>query len=114
MKMRNGFVSNSSSSSYVVYLPDNFKLNLGTPAIEKLLSEFYDHMDIDEFRGEIQEALDELMAEGEIGSETAGEGALVYILGPYIIASFDTGPDSGCIALANKDKIRQIQHENRQ
>jgi len=112
MKTRNGFVSNSSSSSYVVYLPDNFKLDLKSEDVQRRFDDTYgEDGNIDEFSGEVQEAFEALMAEGEVDTSTEGAGALEDLLANYVIASFGSGPDGGCIVLANKERIRKIERE---
>jgi hypothetical protein len=86
MKTRQGFVSNSSSSSFVVCLPDNlkFKDNYVQEALETLIAEgsYYEYENYDSFN------------------------ALSDAIRPYVIASFDV--DAGQIVVADKEKIRKI------
>ena len=88
MKIRNGFVSNSSSSSFVVCLPDNlrFKDNATHDAYEMLVANgsFLEEEDYDDFQ------------------------LLSDALRPYVIASFDVPSDCGQILIADKEKIRKI------
>jgi hypothetical protein len=112
MKIRQGFVSNSSSSSFVVFLPENFietidfdKIANGDEKfptknfkklIEKLIEdeglymeEMYDFFKKKERDYDLRDILDE-------------------ILEPYVIASMETGPDEGQIMVADRVQIEKI------
>ena len=104
MKIRQGFVSNSSSSSFVVLLPENFDVN----SID--YSEFQDQLDYHETDAKsVKVALDELIKNGYIWDERYSEKAVLEeVLRPYVIAEIDGGPDEGQIVLAKMDVIKNI------
>ena len=101
MKTRNGFVSNSSSSSYIILLPENFDP-------EEFTFSEDDYYDVSEERAKA--GLRRLINNGEIGEWDDYEvfHILSESLSDYKIGGFDTGPDSGGLSLANKDKIKSI------
>jgi hypothetical protein len=116
MKVRNGFVSNSSSSSFVIVLPDNFDT-------EKLdYSKALGKLDVDFFGEDIGDLSDKdiierlkLAVKNFISSGffcEAEDRDFIEILreffSDYEIASFDTGPDQGEIIIANNKKIKSI------
>jgi len=94
MKTRNGFVSNSSSSSFVVLLPDDFDINDKNETMKKGVIELFH----------------ELLQHGQIWQEGnyAAYQVLEEILDPYIIAGIDGPSDAGQIVLADKNKIKGI------
>jgi len=100
MKIRNGFVSNSSSSSFVILLPENFTLDL---------SEF-DFKDSYTNEEEVRQMFNKLLHENEVcpGYESGAFGVLEQVLNDYTIATFETGPDAGQIVLADQDKVKKI------
>lgn len=104
MKIRTGFVSNSSSSSFVVFIPDGF-----IPDWNKYKELMEDNETTSE---ECQLAYDELLQEGELWEEgnysTSDIFSQMFQDEDMIIASFDSGPDSGQTVLANKDKIMKL------
>lgn len=106
MKIRNGFVSNSSSSSFVVLLPDNFLENVDYDEITNNDEDF----PVDDLKS----LLEEFVKRGVIWNEEIynydNEFAdiLYELVEPYIIASMDTGPDEGQIIIADKNKIKEI------
>ena len=89
MKTRNGFVSNSSSTSFVVVLPDCLKV-------------FKDK--------DTQDAYEQLVANGEFAqySDYVRFDLLSSALQKYCIAEFDVGDEQGIIISADKNKIRKI------
>jgi len=104
MKIRNGFVSNSSSSSFVVILPKNFDP-------DSIDYSKYDNL------GEIKKSennaiakeLKKLIKRGEMNDEEMQYACVIseclQELG-LVIASVETGPDgSGGIIVANYDNI---------
>jgi len=97
MKIRYGFVSNSSSTSYAILLPDNAEFKV-----------CYE----DETSESAKRIFEELKASptdlwlDSIDLET--QDALIEGLKPYIIGQFSGGPDEGQIIQANKKKVKEI------
>ena len=103
MKIRNGFVSNSSSSSFVILLPRGFDIesidmtamceqnDVGVESVKRTFRKFLKYKEIyeRECRGSVIDVLYE-------------------ILRPYTIASIETGPDEGRMVLADEMEIRKI------
>ena len=105
MKIRQGFVSNSSSSSFVVLLPENFDVN----SID--YSEFQDQLNYHEIDADsVKVALDELIKNGYLYSDErySEKSVLEEVLRPYIIAGVEHGPDEGQIVLAKMDVVKNI------
>jgi len=114
MKIRNGFVSNSSSSSFVILLPENF---LDEVEYDKI-TDGYDNFPLDDFKGLLKKLVDE----GGIYDDDVYEYSKVYdknreydfydnlnvILKPYVIADLEGGPDEGQIIVADSKKINKI------
>ena len=116
MKVRNGFVSNSSSSSFVIVLPENFVKNFDYTEILKEnedfpLEEFKTLIKSFESRGLYAE---EIYDVGNEIDEDFEYGSLFYdiiydAVEPYIIASVETGPDSGeQFVVVKREKIENI------
>lgn len=101
MKMRQGFVSNSSSSSFVVLLPAGFTIT-DISAAEVAYSEAS--------KEQVEEALFELLNEGTVWNEEDRNFAniLSEVLKKYIIAKFESGPEGCKIILADEPKARKI------
>ena len=100
MKIRNGFVSNSSSSSFVILLPENFKLDLSDVDFE----------DYEVEEKDVQDAFDNLLRDKEIWDEEYGEENEVLgdALEDYIVATIDTSPEGGQLILADPKKVKKI------
>ncbi len=103
MKISNGFVSNSSSSSYVVFIPDDFDLD-------------YEYIQ-DESDGEIEaDILRDFVMKLRSGEDIWFESGyneceiLIEKLNEkgLVLTSIDTGPDSGIISCVDVDKIKKI------
>ncbi len=107
MKTRNGFVSNSSSSSYIVVLPDNFKLETDIPNLH-IAFDFFKKEGCFNAKYSIIKGLDK-----EKGNVADCLHDLRNMLGAYIVEVLDGGPDEGnnLILIAN-DKIRRVWNEN--
>jgi hypothetical protein len=102
MKIRNGFVSNSSSSSYLLCLPNKFDILSTGITPEELEAE---GISLDEVFG----AMAELKGQGYISEESTGYTFLLNKLGLYQVFEFSGGPDSGCIhILSDADKCRVV------
>ena len=121
MKIRLGFVSNSSSSSYTVLLPDDFtvdKIDWERKWVKDSLEEYEDGPE--ELRKMVGKALDELK-KGEVVYSSEYDDQYPYQvysirregLSEYVIASAEGGA-SGCdsIAGARTDKVREILGES--
>lgn len=112
MKIRNGFVSNSSSSSFVVLLPEDFRTQIDNMDLSK-----YDNGDgtfgdgettEKKVRAELHELVrskylwqEDCWAEYTIIEEIIREKEL-------IIATIDGGPDQSSITVANADTVHTI------
>ncbi len=96
MKIRTGFVSNSSSSSYVVLLPQGFEAT------------------VDE---ELKPLVNSLITDGELWMEQVAEDyddgydlydALVEKVEQYVIATMDGASEDGKIVLADITKVKEL------
>ena len=105
MKIRNGFVSNSSSSSFVILLPKNFDIN--TVDFEAAI-ETYGPEDADV--ESVKEAMKNFIKNGELWEEESYEEVDIIheILKKYVIADIEGGPDEGRIILASLKKVNKI------
>ena len=105
MKVRNSFVSNSSSSSFIVLFPPSF--NPDTVDLAKHKAD--DEVDEDELR----QGLKKLIGDGEYWAEESYGiyYALCEVIRPYTIASMETGPDAGQIVLADRQKVEKVLNE---
>jgi len=109
MKVRNGFVSNSSSSSFVVLLPENFLKTIDYENITQGNEDF----PLDQFK----EVLEKLVNENGIYLEEIYEydeedsefiNIIEELIEPYTIADMDSGPDEGQIIVADVNKVKKI------
>lgn len=107
MKTRNGFVSNSSSSSYIVVLPDNFKL-------ETDITNLHVVFDFLKKEGSFNDKYSTIKGlDGEKGNVADCLHDLRNMLGDYIVEILDAGPDEGNdLILIDNDKIRKAWNEN--
>ena len=125
MKIRNGFVSNSSSSSYVILLPVDFKSDdLDTKKIFKeidheRLSDIIEEMyGTDDWDGEYNFAVGEIikdkiktfLSEKEIWAEDdySMYDIIYSSFKDNIIAGIDTGPDEAQIVIADRKVVEKI------
>lgn len=126
MKTRTGLVSNSSSSSFVVLLPDNFDIKAFVEQNWENAEVDFDEYDVEDEKFEtltgleptydnklkvyIEEKLNELI-EGDLYDDHGALYMLSYLLKDYVIASINSGPDEGqiiCLTDEEKQKIREI------
>ena len=103
MKVRNGFVSNSSSSSYVVLLPENFDVE---SVKDKGGWRDYPEKDIIEDLKFLAQG--GVMLHGESYDLHSGVWALGAILDDYIVARVEGGPDDSSITSIDRKKINKI------
>ena len=110
MKIRNGFVSNSSSSSYVILLPKDFDVNSFSVSDEKIQKlnkwrEDEDKWDQNRIREEITNFI---LYKYANPNDSGNYDVLAEVLEEYVIATIETGPDSGEAILIDADKALQI------
>jgi hypothetical protein len=114
MKIRNGFVSNSSSSSFVVMLPDNFVDNVD---YDEILNNYGEDFPLDDLKN----MLTSFVSDGGMWKEEIynyeGDGdweftdILDNMLKPYILAGIDTGPDAGQYVIVTPSEIENKLNE---
>jgi len=101
MKIRTIFVSNSSSSSSVVCVPDGFDLKRFKQEIEKLSEKENSEIAFED----VEKAFQKLISKKELWKEETPNGE-AYVLSEFfhkkglVVSVFDTGPDAGQIAVA--------------
>ena len=113
MKIRNGFVSNSSSSSFVVLLPKDFESQIGNLDLSE-----YDNGDGtfgddgETTEAKIRKELLELVRSKSLWAEEsyAEYQVIEEIMRELdlIIAVVDGGPDESKITVADADKVQKI------
>ena len=131
MKTRNGFVSNSSSSSFVVLLPPDFKFNDLLPISNKKLNEMFEYYDGDSELnddGSERDKPEELTREQKLeilsklvkqfmkngymdGYDQSSEDVqlLNELFHDYTVAAIEGGPDGGgSIVLADRKVVNKI------
>ena len=127
MKQRNGFVSNSSSSSFVVLLPDNFVEKTDWNEVMKTYfnDSYYDENEFEYrygvkptpelFKKQVELFIENKSCWDEYEKDLNNEPSMSIVneLIPreYIIGSIDSGPDSGEMVLSNKEDILKILNE---
>lgn len=93
MKIRNGFVSNSSSSSYVIVLPDNFKLKTKSVPVIREFNELR-------------------KAKSSVSGNSRNVDAwfdLLLLLENYTVSTTHAQPGNGDkMILISNDKIREV------
>jgi hypothetical protein len=114
MKVRIGFVSNSSSSSYVILLPEHYTLTIET---------INNYLQNDDKEGYLSDGLkpeDVLSSFGVLKKEGTilfedmyrESSVLSKMLKDYIVAEVPTGPDGGQLVLAEPGKVKKITGEH--
>jgi len=120
MKIRNGFVSNSSSSSFVVLLPDNF--------LEKVdydkITENYDEFPLDDFkdllknfvnnRGMYNEEIYEYENDLDLDDDYEFVDLLLEQIEPYILTSIESGPDQGQYVVISRKEVEKILNKGKE
>ena len=104
MKIRKGFVSNSSSSSFVICLPENFDIN-SIDIQREIDKDRYSETNVNS----VTKSLNLLIKNGVLSQYDNDDFYIIsQMLNKYVIAGIDTGPDEGEIVLVDVKKIRKI------
>jgi hypothetical protein len=109
MKLRTGFVSNSSSSSFVVVLPDNFLEKIDYDKIVDGNEKF----PLDKFKSLVETFVhDKYMYDEEI-YEYDKKGNDFYdhlyeLVKPYVIADVDGSSGDGKIVVVDKAEVMKV------
>jgi hypothetical protein len=100
MKIRNGFVSNSSSSSFLIVLPDDYTIDKNEV---KLLMNEYELEDIEE----VIKNINNFINEGEIYEYDDYNyfSIMSELFRNYNIFGVDVGSDDGIISFMKKQEI---------
>ena len=105
MKIRHQFVSNSSSTSFVVLLPENFcPETVDLTGVKEQMSEY----EVDE--DGVREGLRSLISNDQLWEEECYDSWFVIseLLSDYRLAGIDTGPDAGVISLADRSAVKKV------
>jgi hypothetical protein len=113
MKIRQSFVSNSSSTSYVVLFPEGATVdNLEFTDLDRQVGRLMDDEGIerDEAVKILKDGVTRLLGDGcilEYDDPILGH-ILPDLLEDYVIDSIDTGPDAGQVSAADTKKVKKI------
>lgn len=110
MKLKGDFITNSSSTSYVVFIPEDFQLK----SFDELDMPYdnFDEEDDDEILKKVREGI-ELVKNGDHICECEDFGLnrqLAHICreNNFVLTDLDGGSDSGVVAGVTKRKIDEI------
>ena len=116
MKIRQGFVSNSSSSSFVVLIPTNFELN--DSDIDKFIQNaedlaIDDEESVFEFKTKVFSSIEDLnlgctIYQQDIDSDIFNNLYEYFKENDMIITSVESGPDEDKIISVTEFKIKNI------
>ena len=109
MKIRSGFVSNSSSSSFVVVLPSDFKSQIDTMD----LSEYQKELEWNDTAEEdVRIQFHNLVREGYLCNDDCySEYSVISEIltkKDWVVATVEGGPDDGSIEVADVEKIQKV------
>ena len=122
MKVRNGFVSNSSSTSFVILLPENFDLekDIDWKSIQKSLFEYSDDVAKEDRIPKAKALVAKFIKEGYLSDDSNdyyGDdemdrpdiSTLTNALKKYIVHEIETGADNpSSVSLLNNKKVKKI------
>jgi hypothetical protein len=112
MKTRKGFVSNSSSSSYIVDLPEDFNPDqfLSEENITKIKEQLQDYQkkyikDIPKIKQDLDVLLKNgFVVNGYFNPSDIDTGVLSIILRPFVVFTYDGGPDNDDFIVVTKKR----------
>lgn len=109
MKLRTGFVSNSSSSSFILLLPENFIETIDFDKVTQGDEDF----PLDDFK----RLINDLTVRGGMWRESIYDydqqdyefaDILDELVRPYVVAGVDGGPDEGQYVVLNREEIKKL------
>jgi hypothetical protein len=118
MIIRKGFVSNSSSTSFIVCLPEDMTFEKLTEGInwEEDYADFYEGntnlMDADELKNGVKTCFDELMRDHELWLYGPYKSQLYHrlmsLLGDFVVGELSQDSTESTVYLINTEKTRAI------